>query len=51
MNFVSFALIFTGVMLNATAQILFGPEGIAAFILIAAGALTFYYFNSRIKRD
>ena len=35
---------------NATAQLLFGPQGIAAFILIATGALTFYYFNSRIRR-
>ena len=35
---------------NATTQLLFGPQGIAAFIMIAAGALTFYYFNSRIKR-
>ena len=34
---------------NATAQLLFGPQGIAAFILIAAGALTFYYFNSQAK--
>ena len=36
---------------NATAQLLFGPQGIAAFIMIAAGALTFYYFNSRAKGE
>lgn len=34
---------------NATAQLLLGPQGIAAFILIATAVLTFYFFNSRAR--